>query len=202
MEADIYPLCKDWLHGDAEMSPSVSATLILPTGLPHFIHLCVPLPFKSTHTGWECLIMFFSGFTLILCLPDFKNNLVQPQSIRPLHLYLLFCLCPLCPPFDFLLHCGPSKKIDCTISVVLAGVVSVFLSRDWSVCVCMYVCVFFPLGIWDRGSEPTWRARWRPWTRVCSWSSSWLRRGCCFGGRNRYTVQPVRLYFDTFGMFP
>lgn len=81
----------------------------------------------------------FSGFTLILCLPDFKNNLVQPQSIRLLHLYLLFCLCP--PTFDFLLHCGPSKKLDCTISVVLAGVVSVFVSHDWSVCVCVRVCV-------------------------------------------------------------
>lgn len=185
MEADIYPLCKDWLHGDAEMSPGVSATLILSTGLPRFIRCCVPLPFKSTHTGWECLIMFSQGSPSYCVCQTSKTILSSHRaSGSSIFIYSSVYAAPL-PTFDFLLHCGPSKKLDRTILVVLAGVVSVFLSCDWSVCV--YVCVFFPLGIWDRGREPTWRARWRPWTRVCSWSGSWLRKGCCCGGRNRYT---------------
>lgn len=74
------------------------------------------------------------------------------------------------------------KKLDFTTSMTVAGVADVFS-------VMMGLCILSrsPPGIWDEERERTWRARWGPWMRVYDWSSSWLRRECCSGGRNRYT---------------
>lgn len=119
----------------------------------------------------------FTRSTLILCLPDFKNNLVQPQSISPRLIYSSIF------PFGFLLHCGPLKIGLHHLSDHSRGG-RCFLSNDGSV----HALSRSPPGIWDREREHTWRARWGPSMRACNSSSNWLRRECCCGERNRYTV--------------
>lgn len=118
----------------------------------------------------------FTRSTLLLCLPDFKNNLVQPQSISSHLIYSSIF------PFGFPLHCGPLK-------------IGLRHLNDHCTGGCCFLCndetVHSPSlsrpGIWDREREHTWRARWGPWTRVCNSSSNWLRRECCSGEKNRYT---------------
>lgn len=60
----------------------------------------------------------FKKFALILCLPGFKNNFFQPEKRQP-PLSVLFTL--LFSPFGFRLPGGPSKKLDCTSSLAVAG---------------------------------------------------------------------------------
>lgn len=125
--------------------------------------------------------------SLVLCLPDFKNDLPQPHSIRPpLHplqtilFTLLFCShldsCRIAGPLKIgLQHLGDHSggSGGCCFSP---------LSND------AFCLLPFSPGIWDRRRGRTWRGRWEPWTRVCDSSSSWLRRECCSGGRSRYAA--------------
>lgn len=165
------PLCKRIFY--------YSNPLLLLTVLYYFIHRHTPqTTYKPSISHYD-----LTRSTLLLCLPDFKNNLVQPQSIGTHLIYSSIF------PFGFLQHCGPLKIGLCHLNDHSRGR-RCFLSNDGSAH--PLSPALSPPGIWGRGRERWWRARWGTWMRVCGSSSSWLRRGCCSGGRNRYMVNLLK----------
>lgn len=78
----------------------VANPLLLLTVLYYFIHRAIRLEaaYKQSVSHYV-----FTRSALILCLPGFRNNLAEPQSIGPHLIYSSIF------PFGFLLHRRPLK---------------------------------------------------------------------------------------------
>lgn len=114
-------------------------------GTRHPLPLLSPLDYFICSHSHQNASHYFSPGPHILCFPDFRNNLVEPQSLGPLPLHPIYSSVF---PFGFLLHRGPLK-----IGLRRAG--GCFLSNDGIV----NPLPPHPAGIWDRERERTWRAR-------------------------------------------
>lgn len=128
----------------------------------------------QNHTLAEYISLCFHNVHTHIVFARLQKQFSSATEHQPPHLIYSSIL-----PFGFLLPRGPLKIGLHHLSDHCRGGLG-----DG----CVYVLSRSPPGIWDRERERTWRARWGPWTRVCNSSSNWLRRECCSGGRNRYTV--------------